>query len=67
MPYAHSPNHHTTDGGAATRFLDTWDQGQKLLLCACALLIVGIVAYNGLNPESLLYSLGVVLAAKTRI
>ena len=44
-----------------------WNWGRVLVFGVSVVVIISIFAYNGLTPKAFLYSLGVLLAIKTRI
>ena len=48
-------------------FFNDWNGTQVFLACGSVLVIIALFLYFGLTPKAFLYSLGVVLALKTRI
>ena len=48
-------------------FFKDWNGTRAFLACGSVVVIIALFLYFGLTPKAFLYSLGVVLALKTRI
>ena len=68
-----TPSAETDNSAAAAttttigNFFNDWNGTQVFLACGSVLVIIALFLYFGLTPKAFLYSLGVVLALKTRI